>query len=360
MRVGILTFHVAQNYGALLQAFALQKYLILQGYDAEIIDYKQQELIRIWSLFSKDRLKGRRIGGTIKRILIEFGWIFWFRWKRYRAFVQFQKKILKVSSISVLSDTAHLPSYDVYIIGSDQVWNYKLTGGYDLFYLGLFDKGDSKILFYAASTFPFAITDEAQALFKHSFANADKISVREEVLLKIYQPLTDKRIHVVVDPTLLLDVKMYDEIAADVKEKDYLLIYEVAHHSQTYAFAERLANENGWKIIVITSNVCAKFSSYIKQSATPQEFLGYIKNAKCVITTSFHGTALSIKYQVPFYTFLFGTVNDSRSINICNMYKLSDRLISNQVGVHFSKIEYERIPKCDLSNSYDFLQLDDK
>lgn len=359
MKIGIITFHNALNYGAMLQAYALQKYLLLQGHDVEIIDYRQSYITQTWALISHKRLKGNYILGTIKRYLNEILWMFWFRLRRYNAFHSFLKKYLIISSRQNIKTENDIPEYDVYVIGSDQIWNYKLTNGLDRILCGCFNKKGGKIVFYGASTQPIELNKEQKDFFKSSFKNVDLISVREIDLLPIYQPLTEKKIEVVVDPTFLLERKFYDEIATKVNhKKDYLLVYEVATHPKVMDIAKTIANENNWDIIVIPSNVCTKLNKNIRNSAGPNDFLGYIREAKCVITTSFHGTVFSIKFQVPFYTFLLGTKTDSRSMNICNLLGLSDRLINEKTNIVFSKIDYSKIKKLDLSTSFTFLNFE--
>lgn len=356
MKIGIITFHNAQNYGAMLQTFALQKYLSLQGHDVEVIDYHQPKITEDWALFTHKRLKGKSILGTFKRYFNEFLWTFWFRLSRYNAFHSFLSENIKLSNKKNIKSEKDLPFYDIYVLGSDQIWNYKLTKGLDRILCGLFNKGNSKIVFYGASTPPLSLDTDMKNIFKSAFSNADLISVREEELLPIYQPLTSKKIEVVIDPTFLIDKKYYDEITPNIKlKKDYVLVYEVATHHKVMEIAKSIAKDKNWDIIVIPSNVCTKLNMNIKNSAGPREFLSYIKNAKCLITTSFHGTVFAIKFQIPFYTFLLGTKTDSRSINICNLLGLQDRLINSTTNVKFSNVNYSQIKKLDLNTSIEFL-----
>lgn len=356
MRIGILTFHRALNYGAMLQAYALLKYLRLQGYEAEIIDYRQPNLEQTWKLISKDRLLGKRLIGTIRRILNEFLWTFWFRLSRYKAFHSFAKKYFILSR--PISSYNQLPPYDVYIIGSDQVWNYKLTNGLDNLFTGNFDKKSSKIVFYAASTAPYVLTPEQKKVFEKGFKNSDLISVREDILLPIFQPLTNKKIEVVADPTLLLDRQYYEDIATPIKiHKDYILIYQIASSDKVIEIAKSIAKENNWDIIIIPSNVETTFKHNIKKNISPQDFLGYIKYSRCLITTSFHGTVFAIKFQKPFYTFTFGAPTDSRSIHLCRMFGLTNRLINKDSIVKFSEIDYSKTRNIDINSSYNFLNL---
>lgn len=354
MRIGILTFHLADNYGAVLQSYALQTYLRKQWHKVEVIDYRQPHLAKNWALITKDRLLGKRWQGTVIRLITEFGWKFWFRWARKKGFNHFRNHVLSMSR--PVFSWKQIPHYDVYIIGSDQIWNYQLTGGLDKAYLGLFDKGQSKIIYYAASTFPFKIDDAAKTSFRKTFNNADAISVREEVLVDIYQPLTEKPINVVVDPTLLLGADEYDDIVVSPKKRNYVLVYEVREHPDTIKFAERIAKQLDCHVEYLTSGLHTKFTKNVHQSATPEQFLGYIKNAKCVITTSFHAVTFSIKFKVPFYVFMFGDMNDSRSHNICKIYGLESRCISNASSVSFSPIIYKETDGNEIAESKKFLK----
>ena len=150
MKIGILTFHCAHNYGAVLQCYATQEFLRSKGYDVEIINYRPEYLLRPYKLFDKTRFKANNPIQFIKKIIIEL-MIFKMRYKRWKGFEKFINNRLSVGCV-VTKNT--LPSdCNAYIIGSDQVWNPRITRGFDSIYFANFpfEKEEKKYISYAAS-----------------------------------------------------------------------------------------------------------------------------------------------------------------------------------------------------------------
>ena len=134
MKIGILTFHCAHNYGAVLQCYALQQYLRSLGYEVLIVNYRPEYLLKPYTIVPD--LGNTSLVGKIK-ILLNFILSFFVRVIRYRGFEKFINKYLLVSKVVNREDIDSL-TCDVYIVGSDQVWNPKITEGFDDVYLGNF------------------------------------------------------------------------------------------------------------------------------------------------------------------------------------------------------------------------------
>ena len=211
-KIGILTFHCAHNYGAVLQCYALQETLKKMGHDVEVIDYRPQYLLSPYAVFNINRIKSNNPLKIIKRSIRETI-LLGVRLKRYYTFYQFIKNKLSLSSRITKYNIPE--SYDVYIMGSDQIWNPKITEGFDPVYFGNFNfqKGSKKYISYAASMEANELNNQAKNTYKKFLKNFDSISVRENQLAELLQPLSEKNIETVLDPTLLADNQIWDNIA---------------------------------------------------------------------------------------------------------------------------------------------------
>lgn len=313
MKVGILTFHRALNYGAILQCYALQKYLSKFSSEVEVIDYRQpfiEKVYKVWnnSLFLKNLF---HITKTLKYI-----YRLPFRYKRKRLFQRFINKFLKLSQPCL----SIIPSdYDIVFHGSDQIWNPKLTGGkLDPIFLGAYQiKKNSQKVSYAASFESRQLTSDEITTFKSMLPNFSKISVRESGLIERLVPLTQNPIYNVVDPTLLLTAADYDLIATQPKIKDkYVLFYAVGPTEEAFKLAQRIAKERKCQLVDIT-----------EKQISPNEFLGYFKYATFAVVVSFHGTVFSLMYKTNFYTFATGATSDIRYYNLLNGLNMGNRCI---------------------------------
>lgn len=314
MKVGILTFHRANNHGAVLQCYALQTYLASIGLDVEVIDYLQPAIERTYNTFSLRLLR--------EKILHPMDVIRYIKNTPIRRinnckFNIFRKRSLHLSPVFTGKG---LLDYDIVFHGSDQIWNPKLTGGrLDDIYLGFYrQKEHGKKIAYAVSFEDKHISEDEAAIYKAGIKNFNAISLREPSLGKILSPLTDKKINFVVDPTLLLLRTDYDKIAEDVDEKKkYVLVYTVGPASLALKIAYRIASERNLKVINITN-----------KNITPNMFVGYFKHASFVVSVSFHGTIFSLLYNKSFYTVATGKTSDIRYYDLLKKFQLSSRCVT--------------------------------
>jgi Polysaccharide pyruvyl transferase. len=179
--------------------------------------------------------------------------------------------------------------------------------------------------------------------------------------LDLLQPLTDKTITQVLDPTLLLKKEEWDRIAAvpEIKEK-YVLVYQVRKDARTISFANQIAKQLGAVVIQLDTDVSyANFKNEnIDEKAGPNEFVGWIKNAACVVTTSFHGTAFSLIYQKDFYSIMLPDGKNTRSISLLKAVGLESRMVEFSDNVEFSSIDYtvsEELLTSEVAKSSRFL-----
>jgi hypothetical protein len=344
MKIGILTFHCAHNYGAVLQCFALQEYLTNCGHDVKVINYCPEYLLRPYRIINSSGfncVNPLKIAKSLIRELL----IAPIRYIRHCNFNRFINTRLKLTS--VVTNDEIPPDFDVYIVGSDQIWNPSITQGFDKIYFCDFPfKKNHKIyLSYAASMESKRMSEEDADFLKRVLLNFNSISVREDELKKILQPFTTKAVIQVLDPTLLLRREAWEKItpANTIKDK-YVLTYQVREYNDTEKIAQHIANQLGVKVI----NLVAWVNRYKKnkyQTASPEQYLALIRNAECIITTSFHGTAFSIIYNKPFYTIKLNDGKDSRVHSLINALKLEERFIDKNDLPIFSPIDYLKANK---------------
>ncbi len=343
MKIGILTFHAAHNYGAVLQAYGTQEYLRSLGHDVEVIDYRPEYLMIPYKLIDSKRVIYASPVKTLKRLLGEI-MIFRRLFLRYVRFNKFIKQRLNLSE-KVLDVIP--PDYDAYIFGSDQIWNPKITKGFDGVFFGAFPakKGSRKIA-YAASMEAIDLSTEEKSFFTKALQNLDTIGVREFQLQELLQPLSSKTITTVLDPTLLLESSVWDKITVKPKIKEkYVLVYQVRLNDGTLQIANDIAKQIGGVVVQLVGNVNWKNIKHRYQSASVEEFLGWIKYADCVVTTSFHGTVFANIFNRPFYTVSLHDGGDSRSGSLLRNLGLSERLvpIHDTSKLVFSEIDYSEV-----------------
>lgn len=328
MKIGILTFHRAYNYGAVLQCYALQQYLLSLGHTVEIIDYRQKWIDACFTPFSWLMFK---YNFHHPKLMLRYLKSFWKRrnnlHKRQVFFDTFVSKFLRLSSKPVFCAQDISDYYDAIIIGSDQLWGRWCLGNQlDKIYLGLFPhKGKTKIIGYSISSDADSINminDEYQ--LTKVLNNFSAISFREKNIAHHVQQIAGKSCPVTLDPTLLCDEESWSPlINKKWAKKEYIVIYQVRgiekYKELLYKKAAIIAGRFPDKCDIIDL-------SGMEYSVT--DFISIIKYAKFVVTTSFHATVFSIIFKTPFYALKLNDGRDNRYENLCGEMNLSDRCIN--------------------------------
>lgn len=345
MKIGILTFHRAENFGATLQAYALQTYLSQQGHDVSIIDYRCPAIEMTYDVFNPRILFSRKnVLISLKHYLTRFRKIK-DRIQKKRSYELFwEKYYLKTAP---LCDIVEDLGFDTYIVGSDQVWNLHLTHGLDnIYFLSFPMKFDAKKIAYAASS----ENDPNGLLWKnrdkihqllHSF---DYISVREEFLKFDLERFVSNPISVCLDPTFLLNKSDYHALSKRPVNRDkYVLVYHMTHSREGVALAERIARTHSYKVVEVFGGYSNSNDRVrCKSNLGPSEILGYISNAEVVITTSFHGLALSLIFNKEFW--VMNHSGNYRQRNLLALLELDDRLIQKHDDCPIEQsIDYTRV-----------------
>lgn len=357
-KLGILTFHRAQNYGAVLQAYALSECINKLGkYEAEVIDYRSKAI--------EDTYKPFHVVGnkTIKNIIIMLLTARASREKK-RKFDQFRSKYLKMSKNSYSREemAETLKYYSTFITGSDQVFN-DVCAGFDATYFLDFVNNSSKKNSYAASFGFSEIPEDKKAIYKKRLEDFNKLSVRENAAKTIVKDLLNRDAQVNIDPTFLLEKKEWEKIAVKPKENKYILVYLLQPSETIFEHVRKLSELTGCKPILMHLHFFK--NNGIKQitTASPEEYLGYFKYADYIVTNSFHGTAFSIIFHKKFMTEYQTTAaaRNSRQENLLRTFGLLDRVLSDQHGIDeiTKEIDYtqvEELIEAERKNAIEFIK----
>lgn len=336
-KVGIMTFHKSFNYGSALQAWALSQYLMKKNYDVCIADYTPNNYSQLYGLFFTPK--------NIRLLARDFLHLLWlpFLLRRKKDFINFQRNNLPLSNkqydyIKGISEFA--AEKDIMITGSDQIWNPDaIDFGMDFLLKGIHNV---KKISYAASL---GQSDFCNAKNKDEIINClldyDYISVREHTGARKLKNLIGekKNISVVLDPTLLLDKEMYEEITSKrFYRQPYIFFYSVNFTEDAMEAATKISRTLNLPVFTLMSSTGTrkylKYQRIIKLSegnAGPSGFLDLIKNAEYVVTDSFHGVAFSIIFEKNFISINRKINdmprNDERIMNILKQLHLLDRFV---------------------------------
>lgn len=324
-KIGILTFHCAHNYGAVLQAYATQMLLKQAGHEVEVVDYRPDCLVKPFRRFDASRLVGKDAVSTLRHIVSET-LLVPARFKRYSAFERFISGRLQLSErVTSIED---LERYDSVLIGSDQVWNKKITGGeFDPMYFGG-DPSKTRYIADAVSMESESISVEDAEYIKGKLGNFAAISVRESQLAGLLNEKCGAKAEHIQDPVIQVDPKVWDDLAAPSgKDRPYILVYRLRDHESINPFVRRLASEMSADIIEVNPFPDGRKLFRSRQSESVEGFLGLIKGAACVVTTSYHAVLFSTIFSRPFYCFRFGAGQDTRQSSFLAAVGLEDRML---------------------------------
>lgn len=348
MKVGILTFHTAKNIGAQLQAFALTETLLSLGHEVEIVRYEPSYLSKPYTFFRKVRIKNG-ILSCAKQIILHllFDINTWTRTIiHYR---NFRNRFLKLSP-TAYRDISSLSKreYDALIVGSDQIWNPEITDNkLDDFYTLNFPNSNVRKISYAAS-FSAALMPQicARELAKR-IENFHSVSLREKELKSFLSAYINKKIDIVVDPTLLLSKQEWMKFVSSKRiiEEKYVLVYQArGSKAPILKQAEQLA-EKYHAEVYDASGMNYRVRHNCAQYVNPIEFLNLVFYAETIVTVSFHGTAISLILEKPFYSVVLGDGRDERVVDLLTNVGLEKLLVSLSKELIPQKINFSESRK---------------
>ncbi len=343
MKAGILTFHSVTNIGAVLQAYALNETITQMGFDAKVINYRPAYI------FGKRTPVGRR------------PYYIWNNFKRQTNYKHFYSHFLPITD-RVYYEPKDLqsnpPNMDVYICGSDQVWNLKiLKERFDPGYFLDFVSNNKKRIAYAPS---FGDTTEIPISLREKVIDAlnnfDALSVREESGRFLLKDLLNKEVPVVLDPCFLIRDYSQAAVMPQKAPDQYIAVYYL---DQSKGFRElvRRCREKLNLPVVNISPAHLREADINHIDLGPHQWLGWMKNASFVCTNSFHGTVFSLIFRKNFLAFshqLRPKLN-TRIVDLLSKIGLSSRFLLTEEGMDTERIFYQDIDYCKSGKLLDDL-----
>ena len=302
MRTGLITFHFAHHYGAQLQAYATMQAIRELGHDCQIIDFRLPHTTRTNELFRKADSARALVANA--HTAIHYG-AFKRRYDRFEAFVAEQMALSPRRYTADEELRREPPACDVYVAGSDQIWNpyiYTNKQFEPAFLLDFVQKG--RKIAYAPSLGVPTLPRPYDGQLRDYLASFSALSARESRGKELLESITGREVSLVLDPTLLLTGEQWGELAAaPVRKQPYILCYFISDPGEVGVRAQELHARTGWPIVQLAGmRRRLPGAEHVVFDAGPREFLGLFQNAACVCTNSFHGSVFSLQFDRPFFT----------------------------------------------------------
>lgn len=311
MKIGILTFHRADNYGAVLQCYALQEVLKDMGHEVKIIDYAQPVIDRSYTIQQGPSAFELLNPARLRKYL--FPPNRFFKERAHRRQLTMRKPHFKTFRETYLNlteecDSRHIPAdFDCYVIGSDQLFSLNITETLDPVYSGNFPiKKGARRIGYAISLNKQSVSEIGASGWKEILKRFYRFSLREPNLATWVKDLTGCPIATCIDPTLLTSSRMWERITHNTTVKpDSIVVYEARQakgkHNCLRSKAQLLARKQQAHVVDLSRLDCSI-----------EEWVGHIQQARCVVTSSFHAVAFALIFKRPLYAFCLHDGQDAR------------------------------------------------
>jgi len=371
MKIKTITTWADYNYGASLQAYALLTYLQKQGHDVELIKFLPHYQTRMYDyMWVNPESKASRhwITRWIYRVAKFVQRMTTLR--RKKVFDEFNFKTLCTTgttyhSYKELCDNP--PEADLYIVGSDQVWNVLYEAGRDPSFFLEFVKNGKKAS-YAASFSYLDIDENNKRRIKASLSRFKGVAVREFQGKDLLQTMGIESTWV-LDPVFLLPLSEWNRLASEADKSiysssdKYVLIYDFEGNERLKLFAQEYARTHGLKIYAITDKYPLKYANKNFKHAGPKEFVKMVSGCEAFISNSFHGTAFSIMYHKPVFVFNRHRHKvNSRMESLLTLFELQDCIVTEttdfyqKMNKNFDWERIENIHKEQLALSVEYLK----
>lgn len=329
-KIGILTFHGAHNYGSVLQSYVSVMTLRKLGYQPEIINLRNQAQLDAYRIFQPGE-------GMVRRA---FKLLLYPKLKsRFDKFEQFITHALPISAKEYRRGEELNPDslgYDIYYTGSDQVWNPACQDFESAYYLDFVNHRCPTVA-YAPSMGKAVFDTDDEKRIKQLLKYVDYLSCREQSGADLIARLSGRAVAHVCDPVLLPDKEEWSNFAeAPRRRNPYILAYFLNNNHGDRSQLDTLRKLTGYDIVILNEYIRDLFKHGVKMkiNATPQEFLGLIRDAAIVYTNSFHATAFSVIFHKNFYTAVAANANvhnnnDSRKLDFLASLGLESRIVRN-------------------------------
>lgn len=369
MKASVITLHTVDNYGSVMQTYATQQILKKCGYDVEFVDYWRRDnlpqsraermlegstLQKLKPLWGINNFTRKATVSILKSVLEKQRSPMW-------RFLEEKVQLTKVRYYSYEELEANPPVADVYITGSDQVWNSIWNQGIDRSYFLDFAPAGKPRIAFSASIGREQLDTEEITETKRLLGKYSAISVREQSAVELLASM-DIESTLVLDPTLMLEAEEWRKLATKQKrEKPYILIYQLNPNPQMDQYAGQLAQKRGWDVIRIgfgrsdrrKGGKCVMLPSV-------EELLGLFCDAACVLTDSFHATAFSLNLGTDFISVLPGRFG-TRIESITKLTRTENRILTSYddltvVDRSIDEKNVQNIFTVERKKSFDFLK----
>lgn len=343
MKTATITCHDVYNFGASLQAFALQQWQLQHGVDNIIIDYKPHDRQFKFDTVGNDRYNQP----VIKWLYLAAKFPGRYRaLKRKHAFDSFTSKYLhttqqRYKNADEISQAC--PVCDVYIAGSDQIWNTILPNGRDrAFYLD-FAPANTHRIAYAASFATDRLYNNSREFVQHMLKNFDDIAVRESSAQQILRDLGFDSSTLVCDPVFLLKRDQWDAIADFdiIPSKPYILVYDFDRSPLIKHVALELKAKNHLNIVNISPNGDG-YADIKLPYIGPAQFISLIANAHTVVANSYHALAFSLIYHRDMFITCRTENNNSRMHDFMTYLSIGHRIVAPNASPDHTAVDFNR------------------
>lgn len=327
MKVGIVTFNEAINFGAHLQAYALQEYIRLLGHESYQVKI-ENDYQKIFVPFTNFH----SILANLRRV------IFYPRFKRkLEKFLSFEKEYIHYTDWVANESTIgrYENDFDVWVSGSDQVWN--CTEGINSIFFLEFVTNKKKIA-YAASMGEPKVNELDYNRFCNCLKRFDMISVREDSIQAFISKASSLAVSCVLDPVFLLSKEHWNKFVYNIYKK-YIFVYATQISEELVTIIKELQNKTGYEIYSIHKLPGLK-AKVLEYKSGPSDFLSYIANAQYVITSSFHCTAFSVIFEKRFVT-ISHSKTGARTNDLLAKFGIDNEKAKNNVYGFFEDIGYD-------------------
>lgn len=308
VKVGIVTVYSGYNYGSVLQVFSLSRFVASLGYKGVIIDYldlsqSHNRLMRLITL--KNRLFVCIKHPSVFRTVLNA------RKKRIRTssqvptllkdrFIEFHKKYLYLDKENYRKKSS---SYFAFLCGSDQIWHSYAPGLGEVNFLRFAER--HKRIAYAPSFGSDTVPDFNKKRLAKYLREIPYLSVREQSGVKIIKELTGRDATLVLDPVLLAGKEFWEDNVKNIKKRNrkYMVCYFLSNATRALNIIDSISKALDLEVIWINTGVSYEERDFLPLDASPLEFVSLFMNASFACTDSFHGTAFSVMFGVPFYVF---------------------------------------------------------
>ena len=327
MKVGIVTFNQAINFGAHLQAYALQEYISSLGEEAYqvIIRNNHQDIFMPINNFHSVLANLRRA-------------VFYSRFKRkLNLFRDFEKKYINYTDwiIDTQNASDYEDSFDCWVTGSDQVWHCA-AGMNEIFFLE-FVRTKKRIAYAASMGEPVVKKDEYER-FCDALRKFNYISVREDSIKSLISQASNLNVSCVLDPVFLLGREHWQQFIKPIKNK-YIFVYATQVSEELLNQINDLKDKTGYDVYTVHKLPRIK-ARILEYKSGPIEFLSYIANAQYIITSSFHCTAFSIIFEKNFVTISHSNTG-ARTNDLLTKFGIENDVAKSGVYNYFENYGYD-------------------